>query len=530
MNKKLLLAIILGVYVCVLIAGLVSQVYLGDEVYHYRFAKDNFKLGKRAIFDSVFESGNPPGYFYNTSPLWPYLLAGTWKVFDRVSFPVAQIYHSLFFILLILFTYLLARDLYDKKRAFYSIIILISMPMVVVFSIIFYNDIPGVAMSMFSLLLFFRKKIFLSGLILGLAYLTKNNSLFLALGMILLIILYYKDNFFNKLKNTIIFLAPIIFIFLQDTNWKVKHIEMAMGGIDIPVTSSSISNEIKIIDKNIPSEIKKGADLPNQSIRKTQLTDTKKVLLKGVKHRISNVIFRNLNFDKEKNKDIIKYIIQYLGIIFLLLIFLYFVFIKRNFKADIALLILIFSYIGVSFCFLDIKDLRYWFPIIPLFSIIISRIFANYPKKYFTIIILVVCIVQFFASLIYININRRIPKGITEGFNYIKNNTPENSLIMYPGYILLEETSRRFVWSQLKCNDLLPISTIFWPKDSKEFLKMIKLNNINYFAIPKFRIYDDAKTHHYNGYPKSFVERLSETSFVKLVFENKQISIWKVIY
>jgi len=62
-NKKLFLLILCS-SLLVLIAGLTSELSLGDEVFHYRIAKDIFNAGRRVAFDPLYGSGNPPGYSY----------------------------------------------------------------------------------------------------------------------------------------------------------------------------------------------------------------------------------------------------------------------------------------------------------------------------------------------------------------------------------------------------------------------------------------------------------------------------------
>ena len=156
-NKKLFLL----VFCCsllILIAGLTSVISLGDEVYHYRFAKDIFNAGHRVTFDSLYDSGNPPGYFYNSEPLWHMLLASVWKLSSGVSFPVAQFYHTIYYVLLIFFTYLTGKELYGQKQGFYSALIVATIPAIATFSILFYLDIPAACLSVLGLLLIVKRK------------------------------------------------------------------------------------------------------------------------------------------------------------------------------------------------------------------------------------------------------------------------------------------------------------------------------------------------------------------------------------
>ena len=100
---------------CIIINGITSEVSLGDESHHYRFAQNIFSAGKRIPFDPLYESGNPPGFFYNAPPLWHIALSYLWKITGGISQAIAQIYHILFFILLVWLTYLLLKKLWEKK-------------------------------------------------------------------------------------------------------------------------------------------------------------------------------------------------------------------------------------------------------------------------------------------------------------------------------------------------------------------------------------------------------------------------------
>ncbi|MEW6170170.1 MAG: hypothetical protein AB1472_01210, partial [Candidatus Omnitrophota bacterium] len=144
-------------------------------------------------------------------------------------------------------------------------------------------------------------------------------------------------------------------------------------------------------------------------------------------------------------------------------------------------------------------------------------------KKWLKILFFSVCIIQFSATLLYVNMQRRVPQGIKEGFNFIKQNIPQDALIMYPEENLLEATNRRIVWSSTQ-----NYPRLFWPKNNQDIINIIKLNNIDYIAIKKSRIYDDSKLHHMGGYPLTFVNHLKEWDFLELIFDNNQMSIWKI--
>jgi hypothetical protein len=131
---------------------------------------------------------------------------------------------------------------------------------------------------------------------------------------------------------------------------------------------------------------------------------------------------------------------------------------------------------------------------------------------------------------------------VKEGFEFIKQNTPVNALFMYPGYIFIEATGRKFIWSSFfqvegwimaKKYPALDFSRdksalMFWNRNEEEIKEIVETNRLDYIVVDKSRIYDDTKVKNFGGYPKSFIERLPTFPFVKKIFENQAMSIWEV--
>jgi hypothetical protein len=120
---------------------------------------------------------------------------------------------------------------------------------------------------------------------------------------------------------------------------------------------------------------------------------------------------------------------------------------------------------------------------------------------------------------------RQLSRGIEEAFTYLRDSAAPDALIIYPEYVILEQANRRFAWAG---NLHLVLKNLFWNKDENRVRDLLISNDVSYIAVKKARIYDDSKVHHFGGYPKSFVERLPRLSFLKLVFENKDIAIWYI--
>ena len=497
MQKKAVL-VILFAWFFVLLAGLTSELYLGDESYHYRFAKDFYNLGKRPVFDSVYGTGEPPGYFYSSEPLWPFILSKIWKTVGKISFPIAQAYHSMYFLFLLVFTYLAAKTLYSEKEAFYSLILLAACPVVLAFGIIFYLDIPVTMFCVLAFLLILKGRYFWAGISLGLTYLTKRNGLFILPGIFLIILLLPKSRLIEKMKNLSILSFAMAILIIPDLAWR----EFSYRNYNLEHTATSEQT----------LEVFAASGITDRIISPpTQLANTWK----------GSLTHRSLDTPQFLSPlDLLKY----LGLSLLLLIGLYFI--QRKYrKTDLFLWLPLGSFFLLFIYFLGpFADVRYILPTIPFLVILSSKTFFSFRRDSLRILLLGVCIAQLFSTLAYVNIKRHIPADTKAAFDFIKKDTPRDANVFYPGQILLEATDRKVIWSRFG----LQINKLFWPGDADEFKNAIRTMKLDYIVIDQKRIYDDTNIHHLGGYPKSFVEKLPTRKFLKLVFENSSIKIFKV--
>lgn len=510
-NKKVFFLIAIA-SVSLLITGLTSELYLGDEVYHYRFAKNMFEAGKRVSHDPLYESGTPPGFFYATDPLWDGVLAVLWKTMGRVSFPVAQIYHTCFYALLLIFTYLVGKKIFGKEEGAWSCLIVAAMPMAVAFGILFYVDVPATALSMAAFYLVINKKYLWGGLIFSLMYLTKRNACFLIPAMTLIPLYFEKKGLLKKLRNLSFLLIPLGVTFFWDMRWRYLNIESSKFQIQgYGITRDVTIRNVTFLE-NILSRVK--------------------YYLWGTKEYLNSSLTNPLD------------LVKYLGVVLILFFVLYFLRgLFREEKKEVKALIfgLLTSYL-VFFLFLFgfNSDIRYLFPIIPFLCLLASKGVVSIKKKWAPVLIVGICLVQFGATLAYVHIERQIPKEIKEGFSYVKIQIPRDALLMYPEHSLLGATERRVIWraffdveQQLLKNKYPEYQgdtsrMFFWDPNIEDLMRSLRINKVDYIVVKKSRIYDDSKVKHLGGYPKSFVRRMPELPFLKLVFENKGMNIWEV--
>jgi hypothetical protein len=161
---------------------------IGDETAHY--------------YQLVNQSGKLPGIAFGWSLItdygkersgigphvigWHYLGAAFYKMAPR--FMTVQFYHLFFFCLLIVFSFLTARHLFNTPEATCNTLLLISsLPAVILFGTAFYQDLPATALIVAAFYLLF-KRIYLPGILLvAITFFFKENSVLMLPGMCLLI-------------------------------------------------------------------------------------------------------------------------------------------------------------------------------------------------------------------------------------------------------------------------------------------------------------------------------------------------------
>ena len=88
-------------------------------------------------------------------------------------------------------------------------------------------------------------------------------------------------------------------------------------------------------------------------------------------------------------------------------------------------------------------------------------------------------------------------------------------------------SERASIWNNYLALSEMPY--LFWAADNNEALNILNKYNIDYLLVEKERIYDDSKSHHQLGWPRSFVEKMGNFSCLDLILEKDHVSLWQVI-
>jgi 4-amino-4-deoxy-L-arabinose transferase-like glycosyltransferase len=478
----------------VMVVGLSSKLYLGDEITHYRFAKGIFTQGERITFDPLFGKNYANQVNYLIPPLWHILLAFLWKIAGRISFPLAQVYHTTYYTLLLFSTYLSGKEIYGEEEGKYSMILVGTVPMIISFGILFYVDVPLAALTTLTFFLILRRKHLFGGLGFGLMYFTKWSGVAFGIPFLLTILfLNYKDKCLMKI---LIFSLASLMIILPDIYWREKHTSKEDRWIGD--TQTILKSFASGVTSNFNKWVTPKRHSPKESVEKISYAH--------------NSTFLSI-------KDHVKCF----GLPLLSLLIIY-LFKKKFLRKDGLLWIPIFFYFLFFILFFNIDaDIRYLLPISPFLCVIVSRRIVSLEKKRLKLLFLAICLIQFLSVLGYVYSQRRITPAIQEGINYIKGNTPEDAIIVYPEYNLTEYTNRRVVWT----SNFWRLERVFWGDDDST-KKLLLRNKVKYVLIKKEKIYDDNERRHLRGYPISFVQRLSTSGFFELKCDNRELSLWEL--
>jgi 4-amino-4-deoxy-L-arabinose transferase-like glycosyltransferase len=465
-------AIILAASLTVFAVGASGSVTKADEVHHYSFAQNWARLGllNRPTFNPIYESGDPPGYYYNGQPMWAFGLAALWQVTGKHQW-IAQLYQAAWYALLLAMVYRLGRKLFDERGARVSLILAASLPMFNAFSVLLYMDVPTTALATLALLLVWDRRYLLAGLAMGLGYLSKQNAVFLVPSLALWIA--WRETFGGQ--------GP----------WLRRLARLVQTGTMFAVPMALVV-------------------MPDVLWRRTYLPQSVSPDLTSIAHRASILISRHrLTSNLVDPVDIGMYFggLACLGMPIYLL--------RRAWKAvDGWVWICLGLYLAAMTVFFSINtDIRYFMPAAPLVVLIAVRgLEPLWRRRWGWAAVVLIAAVQFAGVLGYTTIQRQLSPSQRAAFAYLRQETPEGSLMLYPGEVLATEAHRPPVWASLRNPSInRPGLTGFLHLQTpQEIADTLRGNGIRYAVVDHKHVYDDSVQPDQNGYPASFVRRLSE--------------------
>jgi len=228
-RRRLALVVLATVVLCAYLVAwtLDSEPTIGDEARHFRRAVNYFETPLphfRTDHDPAYPIEGPGAIPYFDACLWHQGLALLWKLLGHASLPVAQIYHAAFVFMLAMFTYLAGRSLYGHRGGVWAWALVLTIPMNILFGMIFYQEIPLLAFTAMAIVCILHGRPVWLGIAMAAMFLTKS-PVAAALLPTLLVAAFLKvgDTWRRRLLRTALALAVASLVLLPDVLWHLAH-------------------------------------------------------------------------------------------------------------------------------------------------------------------------------------------------------------------------------------------------------------------------------------------------------------------
>lgn len=226
--KPVSYGIIIAAFLSVLIVGIFTpQAMIGDEVTHYYMLTTQAEYLSQPNFFAKIPTGwgEIEQRRYPHSCFWHYGGAILYRLTGG-SFYAVQLYQSLFWLQFLAAAYLMARSLLGQQgRAIVLyMLVLATLPVCLIFSVTFYQDVPMAAQVLTSFYLLHRRRWFWATLFMGLAVAMKISALlFIPPFLICLAVWEYRDRRTTRMILALFVSMAVLGAFILGISWSLKQ-------------------------------------------------------------------------------------------------------------------------------------------------------------------------------------------------------------------------------------------------------------------------------------------------------------------
>lgn len=471
--------------------GSLSDVCLGDENPHVRHVRAQMRTFERVAYDPAFNvSPNMRLATYNT-PLWHTGLAVLWRVTGRESQVLAQVYHALFYLLCVLSVYFAARRMWGASAASWAWILVATTPMVCAYSILLFQDVPGLAISALAVWMLWRKNYLSAGLALAAAYFTKMNMLSFAPWAVLFAGFWAGPSWKRRLRAAALVAAPVALIFAYDIAWRSCVYDGSLTGWRM---SRSLQTAKAYVEYHAAVVA---------AARKSP----------GVyKYWQPFTVFE------------LDSIVSNVGVA--VLVALAVALLRAWDRASLwlwACLILAMAGFVVIFGQDGPAQVRYLLPLLLPAVLLGAKGLSRWrATRWVKAVVVAVCALQAVAACGHVWYARRIPEQEKQAYAWMRRNVAPNTRIMSPEQLITNQTGREFIWGYL------------WPAyfmseaDDETRIRMLKFFKVSHIAVPLRRTYDPAvEGNHAGGFNKDFVEQMRSAPYLEAVYDQPGFLIFR---
>lgn len=481
----------------VTLAGSVSDICLGDEAVHIRTVRLYAEHHARGPYDPLFKNLKQARYGLMATPLWHGGLAGLWELTGTRAQVLTQAYHAAFYLLLLLAVYYGVRGVWGTAAATWVWLIAATMPVVCAYSVLLYQDVPGVAVSALAFLLVWRKRFFWAGAVFGAAYLTKMNMLSFAPWAVVFAAYWSGGPWGRRLRSGALVALPLLAAFGYDMAWRWEEFGRTAPDWDL---SMSLQGSRSPRTEGLSSEA-----LPGLWRCPEDYTTWK-----------PSAIYR------------LRSLVSHLGLAFLI------VFPLAAWRARDALARWLWACFLVVACgwFLVFMvwargtgvQVRYTLPMVLVLTFLVGRGLAGWRlARWQKALLLAACAAQSLAALGYVVHTRQISEDEQQAYAWLRQHAPAEAPVMTPERVLTVQTSRPWIWRSLNPAYFL---TEMPHAARRELLRHFGVSHI---LVHRRRLYDrSAEGSHQGGFPREFLTVAREVPYLETVYENPAVIVYRV--
>lgn len=522
-----LLVIVLSCSAVLYVGLSTPQAMIGDEVTHFYMLEKQSKdlsvpnfYAEIPIGDNSLDIRGYPHPF-----IWHYIGGFIYKTFGN-SFKSIQVYQTMFFAQFLFVGYLLAKSWggLKTKSALIYVLVLASIPMCLLFSVAFYQDIPMTAQVLTAFLFLRRERWLLATLFMAFALCLKVTAILFYPSFVLLFVFFVSRKSSWMKSVSICFCSLLI---LTAVLFAMSHAITTYGNSTFyPVLKAEqLVKQIKTRFVGLDSKlgVHSQTRVSEKPSRSTLPTVEKRKRVKKLP------IIANHPGDL---RSTVNYLV-YGGVVVLLVIILGVVGLafslfrpkEKQATSDLWFLMVGLLYIvPTAYLLKSSPDARFFLPGLPFILLPIVEKVVNLPKlKPIIVVISTLAVLQSGLVLAKAHKLRVLDDGIIEGIEYVKAHPPQpKRLFMYPegNYRFFSADHEWYFGYRLRQ---------FWRGDNDFRINMLQRFKVGAVVIKKHLIANvDKEITNLGVYPVDFVKEISEDSRFKKELDNESLMIFKV--
>lgn len=521
------LVILLASLSVVFVGMAAPEAMVGDEVTHYyMLVKQAQDISEPNFYaDIPMASGEIETRRYPHSFGWHYLGALIYRVTDG-SFTAVQLYQAVFLFQFLVVAYLLAlsRGGIESRSALVYVLSLASLPLCLIFSVTFYQDVPMTAQVMTAFYLLQQRRWLLASLFLSFALWLKVTAvIFFPAFFILLVVWQIRKS--SWLKGS--FACCLALVVVMSTTWILgKTINIYGHAAFYPQEKLQI---IVDVAKNSFSSLVYSTK-KETVVEAVQKVQSSKQYTGGSRKETAPVIIANHPGDLRIKENYLVYGGILIWSLLVIGAFSYLPPFRKGISENCH-----YSggwMLGVGASFLIITaymvrtapDARFFLPGIPFLLLPIIERIVHLPKP--KLLITLLATLAFLQGGYVLNKAynlRAVPDGIRQGIAYLEKNPPSpGKIFMYPegNYRLFPIQHEWYLGYRLR---------EFWRNDNEKRIQMLHQFGIGAIVIKKRLIASvDEEITNLGVYPTHFVNDIQNDQRFVRFFENDDLLIYGI--